>query len=86
MVEKMNKLAVEILGERYVLKSDMSPEYVREIAQEVDARVQEILDRHSRISLSKATILAAVNLVEELRRLQENYDGLVRIIEEEKIK
>jgi cell division protein ZapA len=81
-----NRVAVEILGERYVLKGEMSPDYIRQIAEEVDRRVRDIINRHSRIPMTKAAILVAVNLADELNRLQESYDGLVKMIESEKVK
>lgn len=86
MGEETNRVTVEILGERYILKAAMPPDYVRRIAGEVDRRVREIINRYSRISTTKAAVLVAVNLADELHRLQENYDGLVKMIESEKVK
>jgi cell division protein ZapA len=85
MAEEINRVAVEILGERYLLKGDRSPEYIRRLAAEVDHRVRDIINRHSRIPITKAAVLAAVNLADELNRLQESYDGLVKMIEREKV-
>lgn len=83
MIGRTNRVEVEIFGERYLLRGDMPPEYIRRIAEDVDRRVRDIISRHSRIPITKAAVLAAVNLADELRRLQENYDGLVKMIEGE---
>jgi len=85
MPEETNRVAVEILGERYILKGDMPPDYIRRIAGEVDQRLRDIVNRHSRIPITKAAVLVAVNLADELNRLQESYDGLVKMIESEKV-
>lgn len=81
MAGQPNRVEVEIYGERYVLRGDRSPDYIRRIAQDVDRLVRDISSRHSRISMTSAAVLAAVNLADELKRLQESYDGLVKMIE-----
>lgn len=83
MSGQTSRVEVEIYGERYVLRGERPPDYIRLIAQEVDRRVRDICSRHSRIPVTTAAVLAAVNLADELKRLQENYDGLVKMIEEE---
>lgn len=86
MAVETNRVQVEIFGERYVFRSEMPPEYIRRLAGEVDRRVRDITNRHSRIPLTKAAVLVAVNVLDELNRLQESYDGLVKVIETEKVK
>ncbi|ACA59885.1 cell division protein ZapA [Candidatus Desulforudis audaxviator] len=83
MAGQTNRVEVEIFGERYVLRGDRPPDYIRFIAQDVDRRVRDICNRHSRIPVTTAAVLAAVNLADELKRLQESYDGLVKMIEGE---
>ncbi len=83
MAGPTSRVEVEILGERYVLRGDRPPDYIRRIAQEVDERVRDIGNRHARIPMTTAAILAAVNLADELKRLQESYDALVKMIEGE---
>jgi cell division protein ZapA len=86
MAGEISRVEVEIFGERYVFKGDASPEHIRRLAEDVDRRVRDIVNRHSRIPTTKAAILVAVNLADELNRLQDSYDSLVRMIEVEKVK
>lgn len=86
MAEEISRVEVEIFGERYVFKGDAPSEHIRRLAEDVDRRVWDIVNRHSRIPTSKAAILVAVNLADELDRLQDSYDSLVRMIEAEKVK
>lgn len=79
-----SRVEVEIAGENYVLRGDSSPEYIRELARRVDRMIREITSRNPRVSVAKAAVLAAINIADELKRLQESYDGLVKMIEGER--
>jgi len=79
-----SRVEVEIAGENYILRGDSPPEYIRELAQRVDRMIREITSRNPRVSVTKAAVLAAINMADELKRLQESYDGLVRMIEGER--
>lgn len=79
-----SRVEVEIMGENYVLRGDSPPEHIRELARRVDRMIREVTSRNPRLSVAKAAVLAALNLADELKRLQESYDGLVRMIEGEK--
>lgn len=77
----VNRVEVRIIEDKYVLKSDLPSEYMIDLAQQVDRRIREIIDRNPRLPLNKAAVLTAINLVDELSRLQESYDSLVKLIE-----
>ncbi|MDI6710632.1 MAG: cell division protein ZapA [Thermoanaerobacterales bacterium] len=79
-----SRVEVEIMGEYYVLRGDSSPEHIRELARRVDRMIREITSRNPRVSVAKAAVLAAINIADELKRLQESYDGLVKMIEGER--
>lgn len=81
MAGGINRVEVKIVEDKYVLKSELPSEYLIDLAQQVDRRIREIIDRNPRLPLNKAAVLTAINLVNELTRLQENYDSLVKLIE-----
>lgn len=81
-----SRVEVEIMGEPYVLRGEASPEEIRALAHRVDRLIQDITVRNPRVSVLKAAVLAAINIAEELSKLQESYDGLVRMIEGEREK
>lgn len=57
---------VEIFGQKYLIKGDGDPAYIRELAAYVDAKMREI---HGRLHLStpgKVAVLAALNITNEL--------------------
>ncbi|MBO8129463.1 MAG: cell division protein ZapA [Peptococcaceae bacterium] len=79
-----HRVEVEIMGEKYVLKGDVHPEQIRQIAAYVDNQIRSIKNANSRLSMVKATVLATLNITEELFKLQESYNELIKIIEDEK--
>lgn len=81
---KINRVTVEILNEEYVVKGDENPEYIQMLATYVDRRMKIIQQRNPNLSNTKTAVLASLNLADELNKLQEDYDELVKALEEER--
>ncbi|MFQ5454727.1 MAG: cell division protein ZapA [Nitrospirota bacterium] len=63
----MNKeIQVEIYGQQYMIKGDAEDKYVSGLAKYVDQKMREIASLSKDITISKAAILAALNIVHEL--------------------
>ena len=84
MNEKKYKVAVEIFGETYCLKSDTELDQVIAVAELVDLRMKKIAKKNLRLSPVKVAVLAALNIAEELLQLENNYKQLIQMVEEEK--
>ncbi len=87
MEEKKNKISrvtVEIFGEDYVVRGDENPEYIEMLASYVDRRMKMIQKRNASLTTARIAVLTALNLADELNKLQEDYDELVKKMEEEK--
>jgi len=82
--EYTNKVAVEIFGDEYVIKGEADPQYMEMLAAYVDKKMRQIGGRNPQLSRAKLAVLVAINLADELSKLQEDYDTLVKLIEEEK--
>ena len=54
------------------------------LAGYVDKKMKQIGQRNPQLPMAKVAVLAAVNIADELSKLQEDYDQLVKMIEEEK--
>ena len=61
---------VTILNQKLVVRSEASDESVAEIATLVSARIQEILSGTKTASMLTASLLACLNLADELRKQQ----------------
>ena len=62
------KHAVKVVigGEDYTVKSELPPEYTREVAAYVDAALKRVRDMVPNVETHKAAILAALAITDEL--------------------
>lgn len=59
-------VAVHIRGEKYAIRSDADPTYVRKLASFVDSRLEEVRNTTQIVSTQKLAVLAALNIADEL--------------------
>lgn len=69
--EEIQTVPVQIFGEEYVIRTDQDEEHTRKCAAYVDEAIE---DAHLRghVSESKAAILAAMEIADELLRLRQD--------------
>ena len=62
------KYAVKVMigGEEYTVRSDLPPEYTREVAAYVDQQLRKVLSQGPLVETHKAAILAALAITDEL--------------------
>ncbi len=84
MKNNINKVTVEIYSQEYVVKGNENAEYMEMLAAYVDRRMRMVGQRNHSLSTTKVAVLTALNLADELNKLQEDYDELVKVLEEEK--
>lgn len=82
MEEEGKKVAVNIFGNKYTIKGEGNPEYIQELAQFVDKKMQEIVQFTSTISSYKVAILAALNIADEFYKVKTESEATQRIVEE----
>lgn len=78
----MGSIEVTILGQTYTIKGDADEEYIRRLAEYVNGKTREVLDSAPGVSPLKASILAALNIADELHRLKKSQEELTEGIEE----
>jgi cell division protein ZapA len=81
-----NGVTVEIFNQEYIVKGNENADYIEMLAAYVDRRMRMIEQRNHSLSIAKVAVLTALNLADELNKLQEDYDELVKVLEEEKRK
>jgi cell division protein ZapA len=74
--EESNVVAVEIYGETYNVRADEDREYVKDLARYVDAKMKSITNTGGGGNPLKIVILAALNITDELFKLQHEHEGL----------
>ena len=78
----MSSIDVYILGQKYTVKGDAPEEHIQKIAAFVDAKIKEVYNNAPNVIPLKASILAALNIADELHRLKTEQDNITRHIEE----
>ncbi len=77
----MGSTEVFILGQKYTLKGDAPEEYIRELASYVDSKLKEVYNVTPNITPVKASILAALDIADELFKIKNRQDELASNIE-----
>lgn len=83
--EELNsgRTVVVINGCEYAVKGE-APEYIRELAAYVDKKMRQVGQRFPHLTEQKLAVLTALNIADELHKVQQDYDTLVKLIQEEK--
>ncbi|MEO8225876.1 MAG: cell division protein ZapA [Gemmatimonadota bacterium] len=66
MTAPKNAVRVLIGGEEYAVRSELPPEYTREVAAYLDAALKRVRDMLPMVESHKAAILAALAITDEL--------------------
>ncbi len=66
------RVDVEILGQRYAIRSEAPPDYVRQLVAYLETRVGEIRGGAAGQDPVKFLVLAALDITDELFRLRED--------------
>lgn len=78
----MGSTEVYILGQKYTIKGDAPEEYIRELAAYVDKKLKEVYNSSPSITPVKASILAALDIADELFKMKNQQEELTKHIEE----
>lgn len=81
----MGSVEVYILGQKYTIKGDAPEEYIQELAGYVTAKIKEVSDNSPTITPLKASILAAINIADELHKLKAEQENIAKSIEEKTV-
>ncbi|SRR6266498_1668469 len=66
-----HRVEVDILGQKYTIRSEATPEYVRELAGYVEKRAREIDSASPGQDPTKVLALAALYIADEMFRLRD---------------
>lgn len=77
----MNIITVRINGLEYNLKGEEKEEYLQKVAAYVDRKLKTIMDNNPRLNISSASVLTAVNAVDDLFKCDIVYKDLCAEVE-----
>jgi len=78
-----NRLSVEIYGQQYRLSGKASSSHMRMVARYVDDKMKEIAQGNFRLDTAKIAVLSSVNIADEYFRLRQEYEELLRLLQED---
>lgn len=76
MGEFKNRITVTIYDQQYTIIGEDDPAHIRYVADEVDARIKAVARHSSGLDTTRKTVLAAVNIMDDYIKLQEEHDQL----------
>jgi len=82
--EKKTKINVEIRHRQYTIVGTESKEHVQLVADLVNEKMSEIHEANKQLDTSKLAVLTAINTMNDYIKLQEEFDELMTLIEEDK--
>lgn len=82
MSSDVDKINVEIFGEKYVVRGEGTEAYIQDLAREVDKKMRLIAQRLPRLSIQQMAVLTALNLADELAKLKEEQETLMQLLGE----
>ncbi|MCX8030181.1 MAG: cell division protein ZapA [Thermodesulfovibrionales bacterium] len=72
----MGSIEVYILGQKYTIRGDESPEYIKQLANYVDSKLKEVCSNTPNLTPLKAVILASLNIADEFHKLKNEYNAI----------
>jgi cell division protein ZapA len=77
----MGNVEVHILGQKYIIKGDNeAPEYLAQLAEFVEGKINEVYAAAPHITPFKAVILAALNISDELHKIKKDHKSISQSI------
>ena len=78
----LSDVRVQIFGSEYRIASETDPEHIRKVASYIDQKMREIASALALRTRSTVAVLTAVNLADELFKIEEESRRIDRISRE----
>lgn len=78
----MEKVKIKIGNEVYNIMTDDNPDYVEKLGEELDAKLSAIVNNNSRISVTQAAVLVALEYADASKKCEITAENLRNQIQE----
>ena len=65
------QIEIKVMGQKFVVRSDSNEDYVNEVAQYVDQKVNEVVKSSNVVASLNVAILAAMNIADEFMKYKQ---------------
>lgn len=70
------KVEVTVCGKNYTLRTAESPEYVKDLAKQLDKRVRAFMEANDNISIITASVMVSMDILDENYKVNSNIDNI----------
>lgn len=81
-MESKSRVKLKICGNEFIVTSEDSEEYIRKSGEEVEKRIQGIMEQNETFSVSMAAIFAAMEFCDEATKAKISADNLRAQVQE----
>ena len=78
---KERLVEIKVFGQTYTVKTDAEEDYIREVANYVNEKMEEVLKKTKSVSTLNVAILTALNIADDLLKEKEKRTALLREVE-----
>mgnify|MGYP001033632514 CR=1 FL=1 len=82
MEKTHDAIRVEIYDQEYYMRGEPDPEYIRKLAQFLDAKMRSIAARTQSVDSLRVAILAALNIADEYHQLQSRFEATTKQVDQ----
>lgn len=75
-MQAVNKVRIEVAGNRYTITSSEKPEYVEGLARQLDQQLKKLLESSATLSVNDALILCGLQFLDDGQKSEESADRL----------
>lgn len=72
MSDQNQYIQFEVLGERFVIRSDVDREYFLGLVSHLEKAIEDVQEKFPKLSPLKSAILAAINILDEMAKQKKN--------------
>jgi cell division protein ZapA len=78
VIKTSDGVRVEIYDQEYHMRGELDAEYIRKLAQYLDAKMRSIADRTHTVDSLRVAVLAALNIADEYHQLKARHEAETR--------
>ncbi|MDX9871442.1 MAG: cell division protein ZapA [Clostridia bacterium] len=82
--QQSNKVSVTILNEEFTIRGNAEIGQMVRVAAYVDSKMRELTLKCPYLTPKQVAVLSAVNITNEFFRLKEDYEALIKVLDEDK--
>lgn len=78
---EQNRIAVTVGGQSFYLKTNHDEAYLLQLTKTVDSRIDDLKSQNPSLTTTKASVLIALELLDEYKRLEKDFEDFCKEID-----